>query len=253
MARQFDNSLDRFARPTSNAAFSVVAFVVQTLLVVGFVITVISNLWVVSVLFALSALGILVFSIAASLQRKKLLASKAANWIDWDSAMPEVQRQNLNIAVNELSRILEVGSEAISDLQSAFIVAEDLALRQIQQEERVPLMRHVSVAGVPFDIVFAKDDLLVCGEVSFLVSPELSQERVVSMMKKIALIKKAIADMEIGMSIRLMVVIITQMAEDDLEKLRGTLGINRFAATPVEIDIRLLDFETLQQIYVTNK
>ena len=49
----------------------------------------------------------------------------------------------------ELSRILEVGTEQMSDLQSAYIVAEDLALRQIQQEEDVPLMRHVRSAARP--------------------------------------------------------------------------------------------------------
>ena len=46
--------------------------------------------------------------------------------------------------------------EQLGDLQSAYIVAEDLALRQIQQEENIPLMRHVSVGGVPFDAVMIK-------------------------------------------------------------------------------------------------
>src|SRR5688500_20121409 len=83
--------------------------------------------------------------------------------IEWSAAMPDLQRQNLNIEVRELSKILQVESAQISALQSAYIVAEDLALRQIQHEEGVPLMRHVSVGSVPFDAVFLKNGTLVCG------------------------------------------------------------------------------------------
>ncbi|HLA96449.1 MAG TPA: hypothetical protein VK612_12065 [Pyrinomonadaceae bacterium] len=252
MARQFENSFDRFAQATSNITFVVLTVGVLALLFAGLIISIASKYWLVAVVFGLSVAGVLIFAVFTSRQQKRLQATKATGWIDWAAALPEIQRQNLTIAVGELSRILEVGSDSINDLQSAFIVAEDLALRQIQQEEQVPLMRHVSVAGVPFDAVFTKGDILVCGEVSFLVSPELRQERVLSMMKKIANVKSSIAEMNIGMSVRLMVILITQMAEEDLERLRATLGTSRFAATPVDIDIRLLDFETLQRIYVTD-
>lgn len=252
MARQFENSLDRFAHTTSNTASIVLAVVALLLLLIGLAISLSSRSWLASALFGLSIIAVIVFAVRANQQRRKVLASTAAGMIDWQAALPEIQRQNLTIAVGELSRILQVGSEAINDLQSAFIVAEDLALRQIQQEEQVPLMRHVSVAGVPFDAVYTKDDLLVCGEVAFLVGPELSQERVVSMMKKIAAVKRSIGEMNIGISVRLMVVLITQMAAEDLERLRSTLGTSRFSATPVDIDIRLLDFETLQRLYVTD-
>lgn len=251
MARQFENSLDRFARTTANSALNAVSWSVAGLLALGLIVALISKHWALTALFAASAIAVVIFVLFANRQRNALLASKAAGWIDWDSAMPELQRQNLNIAVRELSQILEVEQESIHDLQSAFIVAEDLALRQIQQEERVPLMRHVTVAGVHFDAVYSQNDRLVCGEVVFLVAPELKQERVVAMMKKIAAVKGAIEAMKIGMKVRLMVVIITQMPDDALEKLRGTLSTKRFSATPVEIDIRLLDFETLQRIYVT--
>ena len=84
-----------------------------------------------------------------------------------------------------------------------------------------------------------------------MVGPELRQERVVSMIKKITSVKRSIAQMNIGVSVRLMVVLITQMAEEDLEQLRTSLGTSRFSSTPVDIDIRFLDFETLQKIYVT--
>jgi hypothetical protein len=252
MARQFENSLDRFAQATSNMTFVVLTVGVLAVLFSGLVISIASQYWLVSVMFGLSVAGVLVFAIFTHRQQRKLQASKATGWIDWAAALPEIQRQNLTIAVGELSRILEVGSDSINDLQSAFIVAEDLALRQIQQEEQVPLLRHVSVASVPFDAVFTKGDILVCCEVSFLVSPELQQDRVVSMMKKVESVKNSIAEMNIGMNVRLMVILITQLTEDDLERLRATLGTKRFGLPPVDIDIRFLDFETLQRIYVTD-
>jgi len=253
MARQFENSFDRFAQSSANKVFAGVAYAVIGLLVTGLIVSLFLKLWLVAALFAVSSVSILIFTIFVRRQRNALLASRAAGWIDWDSAMPEMQRQNLNIAVKELSQILEVGPDSINELQSAFIVAEDLALRQIQQEEKVPLMRHVSVAGVPFDAVYSQDDVLVCGEVVFLVAPELKQERVIAMMKKISSVNQAIGTMNIGMRVRLMVVLITQMPDAELEKLRGTLNTGRFSATPVEIDIRLLDFEKLQRIYVTDQ
>ena len=137
-------------------------------------------------------------------------------------------------------------------MQSAYIVAEDLALRQIQHEEGVPIMRHVSVGSVPFDAVFLKDDLLVCCEVSFLVAPELRQDRIASMMRKIAQAKKEIETNGSGISVRLMVVLVTQLVPDDEILLRLALNKQKFAETPVDIDIRLLDFEALQKMYVTD-
>lgn len=251
MARQFENSIDRFARGSSNTLLMAFGAVLVLILFVGILISFAANYWLPFVIFLISAAVASGFIVYANAQRKKLIASRAAGWIDWQAALPEIQRQNLNLAVGELSKILEVGDESINDLQSAFIVAEDLALRQIQQEEQVPLLRHLSVAGVPFDAIYTKQDLLVCVEVSFLVGPELRQERVVSMIKKITSVKRSVAEMNIGLNVRLMVVLITQMAEEELEQLRTSLGTSRFSSTPVDIDIRFLDFETLQKIYVT--
>jgi hypothetical protein len=117
----------------------------------------------------------------------------------------------------------------------------------------VPVMRHISVGGVPFDAAFTKGDILVCCEVCFLVSPELGQDRVAAMMRKIGAVKRSIAEMNIGLEVRLMVVLVTQMAAADVEKLRETLSTKRFASTPVDIDIRLMDFEGLQRVYVLSE
>jgi hypothetical protein len=203
-------------------------------------------------LFALSLVGLIVFTFLSSRATRKLAAARDEARIDWESALPEIQRESLNIEVVELSRILEVSSEQISDLQSAYIVAEDLALRQIQQEEQVPLLRHVSIGDVPFDAVLVKQEVVICAEVSFLVAPELRQERIDSMMRKMGRVKKIIQSMNVAMEIRLMVILVTQLTYEDEERLRKSLNTKRFSGTPVDVDIRLLDFEALQRIYVTD-
>ena len=252
MAKEFDNSLERFARPATGVGYYLASAAAVLLLAAVFVAGIASLNWVVVGIGSLATLAVVGLLVIVSRGQRRVLADKAAGWIAWEPAEPEVQRQTLNVAVNELSRILKVQPEAVGDLQTAFIVGTDLALRQIQQDENVPLMRHVSVGGVPFDAAFTKDELVVCCEVSFLVSPDLRQDRIVSMMRKIGAVKKAIAEMNIGMQVRLMVVLVTQMSTADVEKLRETLSTKRFTATPVDIDIRLMDFAGLQKTYVTD-
>ena len=252
MAKEFDNSLERFARPATGVGYYLASAAAVVLLAAVFVAGIASLNWVVVGIGSLATLAVVGLLVIVSRGQRRVLADKAAGWIAWEPAEPEVQRQTLNVAVNELSRILKVQPEAVGDLQTAFIVGTDLALRQIQQDENVPLMRHVSVGGVPFDAAFTKDELVVCCEVSFLLSPDLRQDRIVAMMRKIGAVKKAIAEMNIGMQVRLMVVLVTQMSTADVEKLRETLSTKRFTATPVDIDIRLMDFAGLQKTYVTD-
>jgi hypothetical protein len=197
--------------------------------------------FVAAVIFCLQN-GILFRRSAATADRKL---------IDWQTALPDVQRQNLKIEVSELSKILEVESEQLHELQSAYIVAEDLALRQIQQEENVPLMRHVTVGKAPFEAVMVRNDVISCIDVSFLVVPDLRQDKITAMLKKIGRVKSTLAEAGVRMRVRLMMVLVTQLTPEDDDKLREVLKKQRFEETPVDIDIRLLDFESLQKIYVT--
>ena len=253
MARQFDNSLERFARPAAGVGFYVAAAAAVFLLIAVLVTAVVSSNWILTAVAGVALLAVAVLVTVSSRRQRLASGQTAASWISWEPAEPDVQRQTLNVAVGEISRILKGQPEAVADLQTAFIVGSDLALRQIQQEENVPVMRHVSVGGVPFDAAFTKDTMIVCCEVCFLVSPELGQDRVAAMMRKIGAVKRSIAEMNIGLEVRLMVVLVTQMAAGDVTKLRETLSTKRFSSTPVDIDIRLMDFGGLQQVYVQSE
>src|SRR5687767_3203746 len=252
MARQLDNSFIRFSQHQRSGPLTGLSVMVGLCLAAGLIMAIFLRAWVFVAAFAVSLVGLCIYSILTARATRKLVAAQDEARIDWESALPEIQRESLNIEVVELSRILEVSTEQISDLQSAYIVAEDLALRQIQQEEQVPLLRHVSIGDVPFDAILVKQDLIICAEVSFLVSPDLRQERIDSMLRKMGRVRKVIEEMNVAMNIRLMVVLVTQLTFEDEQRLRKSLGSKRFSGTPVDVDIRLLDFEALQRIYVTD-
>jgi len=253
MAKQLDNSFIRFSQHQHAAPLTGLSITISVLLAVGIVLSIFVRAWAFSAIFAFSLVGVIVFAFLSTRTTRKFAAAQDESRIDWESALPEVQRESLNIEVVELSRILEVNNEQISDLQSAYIVAEDLALRQIQQEEQVPLLRHVSIGDVPFDAVLVKQDMIICAEASFLVAPELRQERIDSMLKKMARVRNVVEQMKVAMKVRLMIVLVTQLTREDEERLQKSLNTGkRFPDSPVEIEIRFLDFEALQRIYVTD-
>ena len=249
MAQQFENSLDRFAPQQASLITPVLAAAVGSLLLVGIIVSLASGAFVFTAIMTISLAVFGTLAYFSLRDQKRLLGNRAAGWLDWETALPDVQRQNLNIAVAEIARAIK--AESPEELRLPLVVAVDLALRRIQQDEGVPVLRHIGVAGVPFDTVFVNGNVLVCGEVSFLVSPELPQERVVAMMKKITSVKRSVTAMNIGLQVRLLVAIVMQMSEEDTAKLRGTLGTSRFSSTPTDIDIRLMDFEELQRTYVS--
>lgn len=252
MAKRIETSPETFARPESAVVWVVLSLVAVVCLAIGLVLATIADNWLLFALLLVSLGVVTISSVNSIFQSRKLSATTEQKRIDWETAQPEIQRQNLNLEVFELSKILEVESGQISDLQSAYIVAEDLALRQIQQEENVPLMRHVTLGKAPFDAVLVKNDVISCIEVAFLVSPDLRQEKVDAMMRKMALVKKTFGEMDIRMKVRLMMVLVTQLTPEDEEQLRSMLNSKRFAEMPVDFVICFLDFESLQRIYVTD-
>ena len=103
-----------------------------------------------------------------------------------------------------------------------------------------------------FDAVLVKQDVIYCAEVSFLVAPDLRQERIDAMLRKMARVKTVVEQMGVAMRVMLMIILVTQLTPEDEQRLRKTLNTaKRFPGAPVEIEIRFLDFEALQKIYVT--
>ena len=252
MAKQMDNSFVQFSRRSSVTPQLFLSAVVLICLIGGLVYSISIQQWPGAAIFGVGAVGVIAYAWFSIDQFTRLIAAHDRNRIDWEAALPEIQRQNLQLEVLELSKVLDAENTQESDLQTAYIVAEDLALRQIQQEENVPLLRHVGIGEVPFDAVFVKDDVLNCCEVSFLVAPDLRQDKIDAMVRKVKRVQERIRETSASMTVRMMLVLITQLSPEDDERLRSVLNTRRFSGTPVDIDIRLLDFESLQKLYVTD-
>ncbi len=182
---------------------------------------------------------------------RKLIVSEKDDELDWTVSSPELQKRNINNEVKELSRIMEIPSEQMSDLRSAYIVAEDLALRKVQDEAQVPLKRHVNIGNTGFNAIYFKDDLATCVDVTFLVTPEVPQDKINLILRKISSAKATFNRIREGSKMRLLLVLVTQLDQESEAKLRSTI-VSKFSSTPVDVDIRLLDFQTLQKVYAEN-
>ncbi len=251
MDKKSNNSLRSFDRKQTDYVLVAVTVVLFALLIGGLILAIQAGAMPLALVFAGSVVILLAAVLIDTSTRRRLAALDDRKFIRWDAAMPEIQRQNVNVEVRELARLLGVGDDGLPDLLSAYIVAEDLALRQVQQEENLPLMRHVSIGGTPFDAVMVEHDMITCVEVSFLVIPDVRQEKIEAMIKKITSAKKNLAEQRSRLRLRLMLVLVTQLTVDEEERLRGLLVTRRFSDTPVDVDIRLLDFEMLQKVYVS--
>ena len=251
MDKKNDNPLARLDPPRTNYPLIIAAILVFVLAIAGAVLSVREQSVAAAVVCTAAAFVFVLVVLLYQADKRRTAAIDDRKFIRWDAAMPELQRQNVNLEVHELARLLNVGGDSLTDLLTAYIVAEDLALRQIQQEENLPLMRHVNIGGAAFDGILVEHDLITCIEVSFLVTPDVRQEKIESMLKKVSLAKKNLAEAKSRLRLRLMLVLVTQMTLDEEEHLRGMLITRRFTETPVDIDIRMLDFEMLQKVYVS--
>lgn len=179
---------------------------------------------------------------------RKISVSQKDSELEWNLASPDKQKRSLNTEVREIAKLMEIPVEQMSDLRSAYIVAEDLALRKVQEEAAIPIMRHINIGNTIFNAIYLKEDLATCVDVTFLVTPDVSQEKIDFVLRKISTAKTSFEKIRKGSKIRLLLVLVTQLEAEEEKKLRSKL-VSKFSSTPVDVDIRLFDFQTLQKIY----
>jgi hypothetical protein len=179
---------------------------------------------------------------------RKAAFAENDNSINWRAMRPESQRRKLNTEVMEIAEILSVTPEQLSDLRSAYIVAEDLALRRIEQESKIPLFRHVVIETAEFDALFVNAEIVKCIEVIFLVDPDIPQQKINVILRKVGFVKKLFDKARPGTKLILSLLLVTQFDFDGELKLRSNIG-SQLSATPVDVDIRIFDFEKLQKTF----
>jgi hypothetical protein len=122
----------------------------------------------------------------------------------------------------------------------------------MQQDHTAPMIRHLQVGGAAFDALIIENDELICVEVSFVVRPDLRQEKVDAMLRKMGTVKRYLASQRLDVGLRLLILVVTQLTPEEVDKLKGRLTGKRFPDSPVNIDIHFFDFEELQRTYVTD-
>jgi phosphopantetheine adenylyltransferase/F0F1-type ATP synthase assembly protein I len=258
MSARNERSLSNQLSPAKNHLIPITILVIVACFAVGIILGFGSgNLdklqsWVLIIFLMIFSLGGLSVSVWLILRHSsKLSVGQKDSLMSWQVMLPETQRRKLSAEVKELAAIMNIPPQQISDLKSAYIVAEDLALRQIEQEAKVPMVRHVNIEGAEFDAVVVNSEIVTCVETVFLVTPHVSQEKINTILKKIEFTGKKIADIRPGSKLRLLLALITQLDQQGEAKLRSAL-ITKFSATPVDVDIRLMDFENLQRVFASD-
>ncbi len=247
-------SLINYTRPLSNHLILIIGLIAAACLAIGIAAASrnleTSQRWVLIISLILLAFFGLSISVWLILQAsRRVVVGKNNKDIEWQVDSPENQKKKLNDEVRQLAAILEIADEQLTDLLSAFVVAEDLALRKIQQDERKPLFRHIRVKNVGFDAVLLSAETLNFIEVTFLVAPDLPQDKIDSIGEKISTAKDFFGENYPDSKLKFSLVLVTQLDQEDNARLRSTLTKDRFSLIPVDIDVNFYDFEELQKVY----
>ena len=158
---------------------------------------------------------------------------------------PEQQRRKLNL---EVARIKQESSED-ANFHQLYVALEDLALRQVEAENQMPLLRNIVLEGVPFDGVTVKDGRVFCVEVTFVVVPDLPQERVDALLDKVEYAARRIRQKVPAMRVRLLLALVTKLNQQAENRLRSSLA-DKFSLTPVDVDVRFLRHDLLQKTFI---
>jgi hypothetical protein len=234
-------------RPTPNYPLIMIGGFVFLCLVGALVLAFNASAWAILVLCVFAVLGAAAFAYFDSVKKPLGLQHR----LEWRPASTELQQQSLALEVEGIAASLDLDPWQTTDLFTAYVVAEDLALRRMQQDHTAPMIRHLQVGGAPFDALIIEANELICIEISFVVTPDLRQEKVDAMLRKMGTVKRYLTAQKLDVALRLMIVVVTQLTPEEVDDLKSRLTGKRFPDSPVNIDIHFFDFEELQRTYVT--
>lgn len=179
---------------------------------------------------------------------RKLAVSKRDGGIEWRIMSAQRQQQKLNREIHEIARLLQIPEADVNELRSAYLVAEDLALRHIEKESETPLMRHIALGETEFDAVLIDQEVIKCVEMTFLVTPDIPDQKISAILRKTETLKRILTQIRPNTKLVLLLALVTQLDRTGEARLRSVIG-DKFAETPVDVDVRLFDFEELQKIF----
>ncbi|HEX8736114.1 MAG TPA: hypothetical protein VF721_12375 [Pyrinomonadaceae bacterium] len=254
MARNNQQFLLNFANPSPRVLIAIGGLIVFVLFLIGLTIALATKYvepppqFGTLVLLALVPLFGLILATAIILRNARQLARNLKE--DFGELMlPESQRRKLNAEVRELAAVIGIGQEQIGDLRAAYILAEDLALRQLEQEKKLPLKRHIKIGKAEFDAVFISRDVSTLVDVTFLVTADIPQKKIDEILTKVEAVKRTFARTKSKTKVKLLLILVTQISAEEEAKLHASVA-TKFRSMAIDsAEIRLFDFEGLQRIF----
>src|SRR6476646_1644396 len=145
-------------RPTPNYPLMLVGGFVFLCVAGAIVLSASSDAWSIMVLLSFALAGAFAYIYFNSVRKPLGLQHR----LDWQPTPTEVQKQTIALEVEGIAASLQLDPWQTTELFSAYAVAEDLALRRVQQEHSSPMIRHLQVGGAPFDALIIQPDELIC-------------------------------------------------------------------------------------------
>lgn len=250
MNPEFEKTIPSLARPTAKHLPLTLAAAVAACLVAGLLAAVYYQAWAAAAILFVGVAALVALLVLQFSELYRFATGKRTNFA-WMPISPEIQRQTLSAEIEQIAKQLQIEADESGELLSTYIVAQDLALRQVQQEHKAAMIRHAAVSGVSFDALIPGTNRLTCVDVSFLATPELRQDKIDAMLKKMTYVGNLFDAEKIGLELRLVVALVTQLDTDDETKLRSSLRQKRFASTTGDVDVRFFDFEELQRTFLS--
>ena len=253
-----ERALSNFFSPSQNHLILIVGLIALSCLIAGLALSFASasldaaQRWLLlTFLILFPVIGLTVSLWLILRHHRRLTVGAIDEEMTWRLTNSEEQKNKLNSEVIELAASLGMSKNQISDLRSAYIVAKDLALRQVELEADTPLLRHIRIGDANFDALLVDQDIVTCVDATFLAIPEVPQERISTVLQKLEHAITKIRSLRPGTKLRLLLAIVTQLEPEDESKMRSML-IERFSLTPVDVDIVLMDFEGLQRAFAAD-
>ena len=158
------------------------------------------------------------------------------------------QKRKLNTEVAAIMRDLDLDANQRDEIYLAYVVAQDLALRQAETELQTAFARHRALDGTMFDAVSIKDKLLLCAEVLFLTEPDLPAAKLAQVLEKSAAVKNIVPPETA--QIKLLLLLVTQFDTGEIKNFYENLRRELRSNAPVDVTVKIFDFAELQNTFL---
>src|SRR5438094_115456 len=105
------NPLSRFERQKTNYPLIAAVLALFVVLAAGLGLAARAQEFVSAILFLAASAGLVIIILINLATNRRLAAVDDRKFIHWDAAMPELQRQNVNVEVRELGKLLGLAGD----------------------------------------------------------------------------------------------------------------------------------------------